>query len=214
MARQQRQQAVLHERRLSVEDIDRGIGGFAVDQHRHPDLFHAFQHRRQCRNIGDAVMRVGGGAGGIEFRGNPHTLGMAAFDLVRRGHVGEIAGHQRLEVGAFGARRENAVTIGARGFHRRHRRHQVRHDDAARELRGGERQHGVEHRSVAQMHVPVVRPADGDGGNRRGIGRRLVEHRVETHAVPLPRARNRALETPACVMRTMVPECCKSLAAL
>jgi hypothetical protein len=113
MTLKQRQQAVLHERRLPIEDIDLGIGGFAVDQHRHPDLFHALQHRRQRRDIGDAMMRVGGGAGGIQLRRDPHALGMAALDFVGRGRVGEITRHQRLKVGALRTRRQNAFAIGA-----------------------------------------------------------------------------------------------------
>ena len=156
----QRQQRVLHEHAFAVENVDRGIGGFAVDQHRHADPFHPLQHRADGLDVPDAVMGVGRGARRIEFCRDPRACGMAFLDLVGGGVVGEIAGHHRLEIAACGPGGENARAVGFGGLDRRHRRHQVGHDDAARELPGGERQHGAQHRAVAQVDMPVVGPAD------------------------------------------------------
>ncbi len=96
----ERQQRPLHEHRFAVENIDRRIGGLAMDQHRHADLLHTGKHRSQPGYIGYAVMRIGGRAGRIELGGGPNTLGKAFLDFVGRRAVGQIAGHQRLEVGA------------------------------------------------------------------------------------------------------------------
>ena len=79
---QQRQQALLHEHGLTIEDVDGGIGRLAVNQDRHADPFHPLQHRTQRLDVGDAVMGVGGGAGRIEFGGGPYLFGMALLDFV------------------------------------------------------------------------------------------------------------------------------------
>ncbi len=55
-----------------------------------------------------------------------------------------------------GQRREYALAVGPRQLHRSHRRAQIGHDDGARELARGVRQHRGERGTVAQMQVPVV----------------------------------------------------------
>ena len=42
---------------------------------RHADPLHPLEHRTQSRDIGHAVMRIGGGARRIELGGDPHFLG-------------------------------------------------------------------------------------------------------------------------------------------
>ena len=44
---------------------------------------------------------------------------------------------------------------------------EIRHDDGAREARRGERQHRVQRRTVAQVQVPVVGPADDERRSSR-----------------------------------------------
>ena len=179
---QQRQQALFHEHGLAVEHVDGRIGRLAVDQHGHADPLHPLEHRPQSLDIGHAMMRVGGGAGRIEFCGDPHLFGIALFDLVGRCRIGQVAGHQRLEIAAGGARGQDAVSVSGGGGHGGHRRHQVRHDDSAGELPGRERQHRTQHRAVAQMHVPVVGTTDGDAIDRLlARGRRSVEKTIQAH---------------------------------
>src|SRR3546814_5266868 len=99
------------------------------------------------------MMSVGGGARRIELGGNPHTFQKATLDLLRRGVVCKIAGHERKKVAAARPSCEDTFTIGARILDLRHRRHQVRHNDTSRELCRGERKYGLQHFAVAQMNV-------------------------------------------------------------
>src|SRR3546814_5602004 len=89
------------------------------------------------------MMSVGGGARRIELGGNPHTFQKATLDLLRRGVVCKIAGHERKKVAAARPSCEDTFTIGARILDLRHRRHQVRHNDASREDRKSTRLNSV-----------------------------------------------------------------------
>ncbi len=112
--------------------------------------------------IGDAVRRIGRGVRRIKFHAGEQAVAKAALDVVGIGVVGEIAGQKRLEIRALRQRRHDPLAIGHAVGRRAHRRHQVRHQDGAAEIFGGERQHRLEHFAVANMQVPVVRLADGD----------------------------------------------------
>ncbi len=183
MPLQQRQQGLLHEYGFAIKHVDGGIGRLAVDQHRHPDALHALQHGCDAGNIGDAMVGIGGGARGIELGRDPHALGMSFLDFVRRGRICEIASHQRLEITACRPSCEDALTIGRSRFDRGHRRHQIGHDDGARKLRDRVGQDRRQHRAVAQVNVPVVRPADGDGSFRLLRGRGRGEELVDRHRI-------------------------------
>jgi hypothetical protein len=88
---------------------------------------------------------------------------MPARHFVRIDAVGEVTGHQRGEARARRQRLDDPVAIGLRGRDFGDRRRQIGHDDRARELRGRVGGHRSQHLAVAQMHVPVVRAADGEG---------------------------------------------------
>ena len=122
----------------------------------------------------------------IEFGGDPHPLGIAAFDLVGRDPVGEIAGHQRLESGTGGL--ADARGIVAHGRHAGGRRNEIGHHDGACELARGVRGDGFQHGAVAQMHVPVVGPADDEAV---GHGRVSLRTATTTCAGPRRQARSR-----------------------
>ncbi len=62
---EKRKQALLHEDGFPVKDIDGGVGRLSVDQERHADFLHAFQHARKSANVRDAIVSIGGGARGI-----------------------------------------------------------------------------------------------------------------------------------------------------
>ena len=66
-----------------------------------------------------------------------------------------------------------AVAIGARIGCRDDRRHEVRHDDGAGEVAAGVADHAFQHGAVAQVQVPVVRPADGEFSGHRRLSRVL-----------------------------------------
>ena len=162
MALQQRGQDLVQEHRLAVEDVDVGIGDFAMDQQGHAGLFHRLQAFRDAVHRGDAVRGIGGGVRGIEFGRDPDALFLAARQLGRIGAVGEVAGHQRLEFEIRRDRSADAVAVGGGLGHLGHGRDQVGHDDGAGELAGGVDGAGGQHGAVAQMDVPVVGAADGE----------------------------------------------------
>ena len=137
-----------------------GCDILAMHQQRNAVLGHRRQHAVDLVDRGDAVGRIGGGVGGIELGRREDAVAVAGDQVGRVGRVGEIAGHQRREGDAGGNRRANAGAIGIGHRGGRHRRRQVRHDDGARELAGGERHHRRQHVAVAEMNVPVVGPAD------------------------------------------------------
>ena len=182
----QRVEHPLDEHRLAVEDVDLGVGHLAVDQQRHAERRHALQHRHDPVDIGDAVRRVRRRVRRVELDRREHALLIAARDFVRIGAVGQVAGHQRREIGPVGQRREDALAILPRRRDRRHRRHQVRHHDRARELPRRPRHDLPQHRAVAQMHVPVVGPAEGDR-----IGHRASRHPLSPAGAALSRAGGR-----------------------
>ena len=163
----QRIEHPLDEHRLAVEHIDLGVGDLAVDQQRHPEPGHMFQDRHDPVDVGDAVRRMGRRVRRVQLDRGEDALRMPARDLGRVGRVGQVAGHQRGELGGareFGRqRRDDALAIGPRRRDIADRRHQVRHDDRAGELARRRGQHRPQHRPVAEMDVPVVGPADREG---------------------------------------------------
>ena len=157
----QRGQGALDEHGLAVENIDMGVGHFAMDQQRHPDLRHAFQHAANVGNRGHPVGRPGGGMGGIELGGDEHPFGKAARHLVRIGGIGQVERHQRGEIHPRRQCRHDPLAIGCHPGAVGHRRGEVGHDDRPGKLARGMRQHPGQHRAVAQMDMPVVGAADG-----------------------------------------------------
>ena len=160
MALEQRRQHLVEEHRLAVEDVDLGIGHLAMDEQRHAGLLHRLQPAGDRVHRGDAVRRIGGGVRRIELGRDPDAFLLAAHELGRIGAVGQVAGHQRLELELGRNRSANSLAIGSGLGHPGHRRHQVGHDDGAGELARGVHGAGLQHRPVAQMDVPVVGAAD------------------------------------------------------
>ncbi len=155
------------EHRLAVEHVDRGIGLLAMDQERHADLLHARQHRPDLAEVGDARGRVCRGVGRINLHRREDALAKTALDLVGARLVGHVAGHERLEFRAFGQSGEKPRAVRHGVGDADHRRHQVRHDDAAPERARRERQARLQHGAVAHVQVPVVGATDGDALRHR-----------------------------------------------
>ena len=152
----------LDKHRLPVENIDFGIGHLAMDQEGHTDRGHALQHRHHPIHVGDAVRGMRRRMRRVELDCGEHALLMAARHLGGIGRVGQIAGHQRREIGSRWERCQDALAIAARRRDIGHGRHKIWHDDRARELARGPRQDRPQHRAVAEMDMPIVRPADRD----------------------------------------------------
>jgi len=161
-------EVALYKHGLAVEDVDIGIDILAMHQERHADLFHPFQHRHDPAIVCDAGSRIRRRVGGIELDPGEHALVEAALNLVRIGIIGEVAGHQRLELRAPRQRCQDAPAVGNGILRGGDRRDQIRHQDGATEIPRREWRHRLEHGAVAQMQVPVVRLADGEAGRHRG----------------------------------------------
>ena len=108
------------------------------------------------RDVGDARIGIGGRSCRIQFDRMHDAACSGTLNLLRRGVVGEIQRHQRLERGACRQRGEDARAIGARLLGGSDRWPQVGHDDGAGKLPRGIGQHGLHQQSIAQMQVPVV----------------------------------------------------------
>ena len=147
---------------FAVEDVDGGVGYFAVHQEAHILGGDFFEHGQEFEQIGHAAVGVGGGAGGVEFEGNdaggfgfPHQGG--------GGVVGEIERHQRLEAAAGGQGGEDAFAVGQGIGHANHRGLEVWHDYGAAHLAGGVWQNVAQGVAVAQVQVHVVGAEEGEG---------------------------------------------------
>jgi hypothetical protein len=157
----------LDEHRLTVEHVDIGIGDLAVDAEDHANRLHPLEHRREVREVGDAMRGVGRRVRGIELGRGEHPLGLTAREFAGIGGVGEIGGHQRREIRVRRQRGEDPLAVATRLLDRDDRRREVGHHDRARELACGVRRDAAQHRAVAQVHVPVVGAANGEARHRR-----------------------------------------------
>ena len=142
--------------RLAVEHVDLRVGHLAVDQQRHAEPCHAFEHRRDSVVIDDAKGRIGRCPCRVELDRREHPFFIAPGDLFRLGSVGQITGHQRREIATQRESSADALAVRIRRRDIGHRRYQVWHYDRAGELPGGERQDRGKHYPVTQMDVPIV----------------------------------------------------------
>ena len=106
---------------------------------------------------------------GIELARGEDARLIAAADLRRIAVIGQITGHQRHEpaVGPDGLQDPRAI-----GFRRGdvgHRWGQIGHDDGTAELARGRTGHGLQHRAIAQVDVPIVGAADGQAVGHAGV---------------------------------------------
>ena len=106
----------LDESGFAVEDVDVGIGYFAVNQKAHVLHSDFVQHGQQFEQIGYAGIRVGGGARRIKFEGHDTSRFGFAYKL-GRGLAGQIKRHQRLKRAAFGQGGNDALFVGQRVGH-------------------------------------------------------------------------------------------------
>ena len=145
---------------LAVEDIDIRVRYLAMDQQRHPCFGHAFEHRVDLLDIGDAVVGIGRRAGGIEFDGGDHAAFEAGNDILGIRVFGQIKSHQRREAVALRNGLQDTLAVSSRHFGIGHRRNQIGHDDGSGKVSGAVRRSGFQHLGVTKMKMPVVRTAD------------------------------------------------------
>jgi hypothetical protein len=152
------------EHRFPVEHVDLGVGHLAVHLQHHADALERLQHRVDAPDVGDAVRRIGGGVRGVELAAGHRAARETLGDVARSGGVGQVDRHQRLEVEAGRQGAQDPGAVGVRLVGGDDRRRQVGHHDRPAELARREAQHVGQHPAVAQVHVPVVRLADGQPG--------------------------------------------------
>jgi len=174
---QQRGQHPINKHRFAIKYIHRRIGYFAMDAQRHADLLHAFKHAADIANIGNPMRRSGGGMGGIELGCGKHAFAVAARNRIRIAGIGQITGHQRGEIGAGRQGGQDPIPIGRRFRHAGKGRRKVGHHQSAGKLPRGKGQDTGKNRAIAQVNVPIIRAADGQGLD--GLG----------HATPMPQPR-------------------------
>ena len=146
----------LDEYRLPIKNVDIGAGYLAVDQQGHADPLEGFEHRGEALDGSHPGGGVGGGVGGVELAGHPGAFAKAQGDLGRVDRIGEIGRQQGLEIAAIGQGRGDALAVGRRRRHGCDRRAEVGHHDRPGELARRGPGHRLQHRPVAQVHMPVI----------------------------------------------------------
>jgi hypothetical protein len=155
---------------LAIEHVVGRIGALAVDQQGDTTLGHGLEHLGEWVEPGDAGFGVGRRSGGVQL---DRVLRRACErgHVRGRGRLGQVQGHQWLEARAGRARREDPLAIGERVGDRHDRRTEVRHHDRTTKARAGVGEHCLQACTVAQVQVPVVRPADGEFSGHRSLSR-------------------------------------------
>ncbi len=145
---------------FAIKDINVGVRHLAMHQQRHADALHGAQHRIDIFNVRYAKSGVRRCIRRVKLAGGKDALCKAAFNFGRLERIREIAGHQRRKVKVRRYRLDNAIAVGFRRRNRRHRLCQIGHDDRPRKLAGRVVGDSFEHFPVAQMHMPVIGPAE------------------------------------------------------
>ena len=158
----ERLQHPLDEHRFPVEDVDGRVGHLAMDAERHPGPRHGLQDGHHRLDIAHAACGVRCGSGGIELYRRNQPVGMGRDDVIGLARFGQVERHQRHEIAACRHGGQDPVPIGGGVARRDHGRDEVRHDDRPP---GPERmgQHGLQHRAIAQMKMPVIGASQGEG---------------------------------------------------
>ena len=157
---QQGLQHRLDEYSLAVEHIYIGADHLAVNQQRHVDALHCFEHGSNELHRCHAVIGIGRRMRWVELARGKHAGRETRLHFGCCNGIGQVGRHQRLESRIRRQRRHNTRPVVTRLLHGRHRRGEVRHDDGAAELHSGVRRNRGQHVAVAQVHVPVVGAAD------------------------------------------------------
>ena len=161
---------LLEEDALAVEHVAVRRRRLAVDEQRHALRGHRVDRRNAPGQIGDALRGVRRRPLRIELHAGDRRGLRGGLDLRRGRVVGQVEGHQRLEVCAGRTRSEDAVPVRERTLDRRHRGDEVRHHDRTPEAPRRRRHDPFEELAVPQVQMPVVRLGDLER-RRQGFGR-------------------------------------------
>ena len=165
---QQRTQNRVDVTRLPVEDIHAGIGHLAMDQQRQPDFSQRLKRREDPVDMSDAGFAMGRGACWIELDPVDEAGLPGQAQLLWRGGIRQVQRHQGNEVAARGTSAQNPVTIGGGMRDGGDGRPQVGHYNRPAKHRRRRREHGRQHRAIAQVQMPVIRAGQGQFTHGRG----------------------------------------------
>ena len=126
-----------------------------------PSFLHTRKHRLDMLDVGDAGLRVRGRARRIELDAMDKSGILGAIDLLGQRVVRQVQRHQRFEAAARGQRRHDALAVGAGQRGGGNGGLKIRHYNGATEAFGREAHDRIQGIGVAQVHVPVIRPQEG-----------------------------------------------------
>ncbi len=162
-----------------IEDVDVSLmilEGLSMNRQYEPIFFHGSEYRVELTDIADPSCGIGRGVGWVEL-GRKDVCTCGGDDDVRnRGVVGQVDGHEWIEV--------PAPVLLRRGFERLEdqaaivecvaglpdRRPEIGHDEGSPEDAGGSCKYGPHCISVTQMQVPVIGSGDGEASGLRHDG--------------------------------------------
>ncbi len=124
----------LDEHRLAVEHIHLGVGHFAVNQQRHPDLLHGVERRIDALEFGHSAVRISRCARRVELERMHHAAVLRLGHHRRGGVVGEIERHQRGEIAVLRQGGHDACAVVESLPQMHHGRLEIGHDDGPGEL--------------------------------------------------------------------------------
>ncbi len=151
------------EHALAVENVHAGRRDFAVDEQRQIVFLHRSERGIGALDPRDAGLRVRRCARRVVLHPAHEARLLRARDLLRAGVVGQVHGHEGLEVGSLRQRIQYAAAVGGGARRVGDRGREIRHDHGAREHSSSVGKHARERGAVAKVQVSVVRPGEGQG---------------------------------------------------
>ena len=145
---------------FAVKDINRRIGDLAMDQKGETVVGHRLEGRHHKIEVRDPSLRIGGGSCGVQLDSYNRVVNRSSSYFIRRGQIGEIERHQRLERCVLGKGIDDASPVSASLGNGCDRRLQVGHDDRTAKSPGTVDDHVAHRPAIAQVEVPVIRYGD------------------------------------------------------
>ena len=167
-----------------IEDVDVSLmifEGFSVNRKHEPIFFHGSEYRVEFADVADPSCGIGRGVGWVELSRKDVFACGGDNDVRNRGVIGEVYGHERIEMPEpillrIGAERlENPAAIVECIASLSDGPPEIRHDESSTEDTCGSCEHGSHFTTVTQMQMPVIGSYDGKAsGLRHGVPPVLV----------------------------------------